>query len=70
MDLHNSNKNNIKPFINGIKKYLKNENFEIIFVCDPCTDNTVEIIEEIALRDPSIRLILKGSPIPYSQPFI
>ena len=49
---------NIKPFINGIKKYLKNENFEIIFVCDPCTDNTVEIIEEIALRDPSIRLIL------------
>ena len=49
---------NIKPFVNEVKKYLSRHSFEIIFVCDPSSDNTEEIINELASQDKNIRLIL------------
>ena len=49
---------NIKPFVNEVKKYLSTHSFEIIFVCDPSSDNTEEIINELASQDKNIRLIL------------
>ncbi len=49
---------NIRPFLNEVKKYLSKHSFEIIFVCDPSSDNTEEIIDELASRDKNIRFIL------------
>ena len=49
---------NIKPFINQIKKYITDSNYEIIFVCDPSTDQTESIIEELASNDKRIKLIM------------
>jgi dolichol-phosphate mannosyltransferase len=34
------------------------EDYEIIFVADPCTDRTVEIIREENARDPRVKLLL------------
>ena len=49
---------NIKPFVSEVKKYLSTYSYEIIFVCDPSSDNTEEIINELAIQDKKIRLIL------------
>ena len=49
---------NIKPFVNEVKKYLSSNSFEIIFVCDPSSDNTEEIINELASKDKKIKLLL------------
>jgi len=48
---------NIQPFINEIQKYLKNNSYEVIFVCDPSSDKTEETIEELASIDKRIKLI-------------
>jgi glycosyltransferase involved in cell wall biosynthesis len=34
------------------------EDYEIIFVADPCTDRTVEMIREESARDPRVKLLL------------
>jgi len=34
------------------------EDYEIIFVADPCTDNTVEVIRAEYDRDPRVKLLL------------
>ena len=49
---------NIKPFMNEIKKYLVNKNYELIFVCDPSTDKTEKILEGLAKTDNRVRVIL------------
>ena len=46
---------NIKPFMNEIKKYLVNKNYELIFVCDPSTDKTEKILEGLAKTDNRVR---------------
>ena len=48
---------NIIPFLKQIKSNLKNEDYEVIFIADPCTDSTVEIIKDLASKTPSIKLI-------------
>ncbi len=49
---------NIIPFLGAISENLINEKYEIIFVCDPCTDGTEEIIEEKAKERENIKFIL------------
>tara|TARA_Y100000739_G_scaffold228977_1_gene242245 strand:- start:627 stop:1544 length:918 start_codon:yes stop_codon:yes gene_type:complete len=48
---------NIIPFIKELNYHLKNEKYEIIFVADPCTDNTVNIIKNKSEQDLNIKLI-------------
>ncbi len=50
--------NNILPFLNEIKENLKNELYEIIFVADPCTDKTIEIVKTEASNSKFIKLLL------------
>ena len=50
--------NNIVPFITEVKANLKNEKYEIIFVADPCTDKTIEVVKEEAINSQEIKLIL------------
>ena len=39
---------NIDPFLKELDFHLANEKYEVIFVADPCTDNTIEIIKNKA----------------------
>ena len=48
---------NIIPFIKEINYHLNNEKYEIIFIADPCTDNTIQIIKNKTEQDPNIKLI-------------
>ena len=38
-------KKNIIPFLISVRENLINEKYEVIFVADPCTDKTVEIVK-------------------------
>ena len=51
--------NNIDPFLKKIQEILINltESYEIIFVMDPSTDKTEDIIKNYALQDKKIKLI-------------
>ena len=49
---------NILPFLNELEKNLDDEEYDVIFVADPCTDKTIEIIKEKTLKNRSIKLIL------------
>ncbi len=49
--------NNILPFLKELYKYLSNENYEVIFVADPCTDKTIEIIKKEAAQKSFLKLI-------------
>lgn len=51
-------KGNIIPFLEEITKFLINEEYEIIFVCDPCTDGTEKIIENKTKENKNIKFIL------------
>lgn len=48
---------NIDPFLKELDFHLANEKYEVIFVADPCTDNTIEIIKNKAENKSSIKLI-------------
>lgn len=48
---------NIIPFIKEINYHLKIEKYEIIFIADPCTDNTIKIIKKQTEKEPNIKLI-------------
>ena len=43
----------IQTFVDKVNKVLGDTNLEIIFCCDPSTDKTEEILEELAQKDPS-----------------
>lgn len=47
-------------FLAAIRPVLASvtENYEVIFVADPCTDRTVELIRDEHARDPRIKLLL------------
>jgi len=49
---------NIIPFLKELYKNLGNEIFEVLFVADPCTDKTIEIIKKEGTLNSSIKLIL------------
>ena len=49
---------NIIPFLSEIENHIGNENYEVIFVADPCTDRTIEIIKSQAKQQGFIKLIL------------
>ncbi|MBK92734.1 MAG: glycosyl transferase [Rickettsiales bacterium] len=49
---------NIIPFLSEIENHIGNENYEVIFVADPCTDKTIEIIKSQAKQQGFIKLIL------------
>ena len=49
---------NIIPFLSEIENHLGNEDYEVIFVADPCTDRTIEIIKNQANQQSFIKLIL------------
>tara|TARA_B100001989_G_C24536893_1_gene464961 strand:- start:642 stop:1568 length:927 start_codon:yes stop_codon:yes gene_type:complete len=49
---------NIVPFLNSVKENLVNEQYEVIFVADPCTDATIQIVKEEAINSKFIKLIL------------
>ena len=49
---------NIIPFLSEIENHIGNENYEVIFVADPCTDRTIEIIKSQAQQQGFIKLIL------------
>tara|TARA_B100000989_G_scaffold298354_1_gene287241 strand:+ start:7570 stop:8490 length:921 start_codon:yes stop_codon:yes gene_type:complete len=49
---------NIIPFLSEIENHIGNENYEVIFVADPCTDRTIEIIKSQAKQQDFIKLIL------------
>jgi dolichol-phosphate mannosyltransferase len=44
---------NIQTFVDEVNKVLGDTSLEIIFCCDPSTDKTEEILEELAQKDPS-----------------
>ena len=43
----------IRPVLSAVT-----EDYEVIFIADPCTDNTVELIRAEHERDPRIKLLL------------
>ena len=49
----------ISATVNSYKNYFKLilRNFEIIVVCDGCTDNTPSIVRKIALKNKKVRLL-------------
>ena len=49
---------NIIPFLSELENHIGNENYEVIFVADPCTDRTIEIIKSQAKQQSFIKLIL------------
>ena len=49
---------NIIPFLAEVKENLINESYEIIFVADPCTDKTIDIVKNEARNSQDIKLIL------------
>ena len=49
---------NIIPFLSELENNIGNENYEVIFVADPCTDRTIEIIKSRAKQQIFIKLIL------------
>ena len=49
---------NIIPFLNAVKKNLVNESYEVIFVADPCTDKTIDVVEIESKNSQFIKLIL------------
>ena len=49
---------NIIPFLKELYKNIGNEVFEVLFVADPCTDKTIEIIKKEGTLNSSIKLIL------------
>ena len=49
---------NIIPFLSELENNIGNENYEVIFVADPCTDRTIEIIKSQAKQQGFIKLIL------------
>ena len=50
---------NIRPFVDQMGAALSESGceWEIIFVADPCTDGTVELIQELGATDPRIKLV-------------
>ena len=44
---------NIQTFVDEVNKVLGDTSLEIIFCCDPSTDKTEEILEELAQKDPN-----------------
>src|SRR3989338_11050064 len=52
----------ISATVNSYKNYFKLilRNFEIIVVCDGCTDNTPNIVRKIALKNKKVRLLTFG----------
>ena len=48
---------NIDPFLKELDFHLANEKYEVMFVADPCSDNTIEIIKNKAENKSSIKLI-------------
>ena len=49
---------NIIPFLKAVQENLMNELYEIIFVADPCTDNSLQIVKEEAKKSKFVKLIL------------
>ena len=51
--------NNIEPFLSKIKEILvmMTNSYEIIFVMDPSSDRTEDVIKSYALKDKKIKLI-------------
>ena len=49
---------NILPFLSAVKENLNDELYEIIFVADPCTDRTIEVVKKEARNSKLIKLIL------------
>ncbi len=49
---------NIIPFLSELENHIGNENYEVFFVADPCTDRTIEIIKSQAKQQSFIKLIL------------
>ena len=49
---------NIIPFLNAVKKNLVDESYEVIFVADPCTDKTIDVVEIESKNSQFIKLIL------------
>jgi dolichol-phosphate mannosyltransferase len=47
----------LHSLLKGVAGSHQQYNFEIIFICDGCIDNSVEVIHEIRQSDPSIRVI-------------
>ena len=43
---------NIQTFVDEVNEVLGDISFEIIFCCDPSTDKTEEILEDLAKRNP------------------
>lgn len=43
---------NIQKFVDEVNKVLGNIKYEIIFCCDPSTDKTEDILEELSKREP------------------
>ena len=43
---------NLANFVNEVKKYLKNIKYEIIFCCDPSSDNSENIIADLVKENP------------------
>ena len=50
---------NIEIFIKRIRETLSkiNNNYEILFILDPCTDNTENILQDYSSRDKKIKII-------------
>ena len=49
---------NILPFLNAVKENLGGEIYEIIFVADPCTDKTIDVVKSESRSSKFIKLIL------------
>ena len=50
---------NIRPFVDQMSAALAETgcDWEIVFVADPCTDGTIELIRELGVVDPRIKLV-------------
>jgi len=50
---------NIRPFVDQMSGALAETGceWEIVFVADPCTDGTIELIQELGVADPRIKLV-------------
>jgi dolichol-phosphate mannosyltransferase len=50
-------RDNIEPLLDRLRRALEGINWEVVFVDDDSTDGTSEVVRDLSLRDPRVRLL-------------